>query len=124
MAKELCMTIPCEPGKEGEHLKGPIYQFDGTNSLEAYRCPHCGRTGPRRKPMERHMGLVMNIPAGCPVLKGEDIRRRKESAKWMEEERVTAMQKDTEELSDALFQMREREKFNRQDYIVPGAERH
>jgi hypothetical protein len=70
------------------------------------------------------MGLVMNIPAGCRVLKAEDERRRKETAKWIEEEREIVTQKDTEELSDALFQMREREKFNRQDCIAPGAERH
>lgn len=78
MAKELCITIPCEPGKPGEHLNGPIYIYDGSNSMAAYKCPHCGQTGPRIKPLRNHMGLTMNIPAGCRVLKAQDEARRKE----------------------------------------------
>lgn len=73
---ELFLTIPCTPGKSGDHLKGPIYIYDGKNSMEAYKCPYCGQTGPRREPIEKHMGLQMNNPASCKVLKAQDAKRR------------------------------------------------
>jgi len=110
LSKELEIVIPCEPGKIGEHLKGPIYVYDGKDSMNAYKCPHCGQTGPRRKPMERHMGLVMNIPAGCRILKAEDQRRRDELKKYFDETREAV----TENLSDALWMLREQAKINAQ----------
>lgn len=74
------ITIPCEP----DNKKGiePIYVFLGNDDTGAarceYKCPYCGMTGPRRSPMEKHMGLVMNVPAGCKVLIAQDEKRRSE----------------------------------------------
>jgi len=73
---ELCLTVPCEPGKSGGHLNGPVYIYDGIDSMNAYKCPHCGQTGPRREPIEKHMGLQMNNPASCKALKAQDDKRR------------------------------------------------
>ena len=74
---ELFLTIPCEPGKKGEHLNGPRYIYDGRDSMRAYQCPHCGQMGPRIRPLRDHMGLTPNKFAGCPVLKARDELRRK-----------------------------------------------
>lgn len=111
--KELCLTIPCETGKFAENE--PIHIFIGEDSTGAaqsqWQCPHCKRTFFRRKPCTHHMGLVMNIPAGCPVLKAQDEARRKELRKWLEETREIVYEK----LSDELFYLREQAKLNRQD---------
>jgi len=73
---ELFLTIPCEPGKRGDHLNGPIYIYDGRDSMRAYQCPHCGQTGPRIRPLRDHMGMTMNKKANCPILKAQDVARR------------------------------------------------
>jgi hypothetical protein len=64
--------------------------------------------------MSRHMGLVMNIPASCRVYKKQDADRRAELKKHMEETREKA-EPEIQSLSDGLWEIREREKMNRQD---------
>jgi hypothetical protein len=46
-------------------------------AITRYRCPHCGGMGPRRKPIERHMGMIPNVDDSCPVLLAVDQNRRK-----------------------------------------------
>jgi hypothetical protein len=41
-----------------------------------WRCPYCKMEFDRRKPCEKHMGLVPNLPAFCRVLINEDEVRR------------------------------------------------
>jgi hypothetical protein len=112
--KELCLTIPCEPGKPGGIE--PIHIFVGNDSTGAamtrWQCPHCKLVFYRRKPATKHMGLIMNIPAGCPVLVAQDDERRKSLRKWLDETREAV---DSDSLSDGLFFLREQEKINRQD---------
>lgn len=77
--KELCITIPCEPAKlwtdkDVRPLYVRIGEDDWGGDSMAYECPFCSQQHPRRKPMEKHMGMVMNIPAGCPVLHGNRER--------------------------------------------------
>lgn len=79
MPKTLELVIPCEPAG-GPELVRPIYLFIGFDDAGAarceYQCPHCGARGPRVQPMRRHMGMVMNVPACCPVLLAQDESRR------------------------------------------------
>ena len=78
--KELCLTIPCEPAS-GPDRVAPVLVYLGVDATGAvrceYKCPYCGQTGPRVKPLRNHMGLNMNIPASCRVLKQQDEQRRK-----------------------------------------------
>jgi hypothetical protein len=77
---ELFLSIPCEPASGPDRVR-PIYEFIGLDATGAarcqYRCPYCGQTGPRVKPLRNHMGLNMNIPASCRVLAEQDQARRK-----------------------------------------------
>ena len=67
----------------------PIHVYLGDDEIGAavtcWECPHCHARNPRRKPMTMHMGLVVNIPASCPVFKKEDERRRESLRKHSEE---------------------------------------
>ena len=89
------ITIPCELAKEpdrvaprlvyvGEDWTGAHGCYEGYREKAApvpaarclYECPYCGMRNPRRRPLANHMGLNMNIPASCPVLKRQDAARR------------------------------------------------
>lgn len=83
--KELCITIPCEPAKPWTDKDvRPLYvrigEDDWGGDLMAYECPFCAQQGPRRLPMEKHMGMDPGALVGCPVLKNnrerEDFVRR------------------------------------------------
>ena len=113
--KELCLTIPCEQAKPGGIE--PIHVFVGNDptgaAMTRWQCPHCKLLFHRRKPATKHMGLVMNIPAGCSVLMAQDAERRKSLRKWLNE--TVEFTSPDLSLSDELFFIREREKINRQD---------
>jgi len=86
MAEELCITIPCKPAKPWTDADvRPIHVFLGNDSTGAARtcwqCPYCKWQFYRRKSCEKHMGMVMNTPAGCPVLKAQDEARRADRKK-------------------------------------------
>lgn len=91
MAKEstLGLVIPCRVDGKKEGAVEPIHVFVGLDSTGAamteWRCPHCGMQGPRRKPLCRHMGLGMNVPASCRTLREQDDRRRlaRASRDWL-----------------------------------------
>lgn len=76
---DLELVIPCKPAS-GPDIVRPIYVFLGLDASGAarceYECPHCHGRGPRIKPVKKHMGMIMNEPASCPVLLAEDERRR------------------------------------------------
>src|SRR6267143_1717035 len=101
---ELFLTIPCEPGKRGDHLNGPIYIYDGRDSMRAYQCPHCGQTGPRIRPLRDHMGMTMNKKANerndlTFTLVGQDLSSPRTIAFWILENIHTA---PAEKLQSAL----------------------
>ena len=64
--------------------------------------------------MSKHMGLVMNIPASCPVFKKQDADRRASLRKHMEGTREK-VEPEIQPLSDGLLEVRERARMNRQD---------
>jgi hypothetical protein len=128
MSDELCLTIPC---KVDGAPKGPQPIYVGPP--KGYLCPHCGQSRQRHTTMSKHMGLVMNIPASCPVYKKKDQERRKSVHEHLEQvrqqgyddtwiwspEKLAEIQKTVREeiqpLSDGLLEVRERARMNRQD---------
>ena len=75
--KELCLTIPCEPAAGPDKVR-PVHIHLMVNGYadSRWQCPHCYQQYHRAKPCRWHMGMTMNIPAGCPVLKAQDESRR------------------------------------------------
>ena len=72
--KELCITIPCEPTKPWTDSDvRPLYIFLGNDSTGAarttYVCPFCELEMATGKACQKHMGMVMNVPPGCRVLR-------------------------------------------------------
>lgn len=106
--KELCLTIPCEPGTPD--LSPPIYPAkDGTLRWE---CPMCGLRFYRRKPCITHMGKVINHPHSCPTLKAEEDKRRAELRRHLAETRKEVGE-ESEPLSFGLSMIRNRERANK-----------
>jgi len=79
---DLGLTLPCQQAKPwAENDVRPIYVFLGDDSTGAartcYMCPFCEEYYRSRKACEKHIGMVMNVPAGCPVLKKTNSDRER-----------------------------------------------
>jgi hypothetical protein len=74
--KELCLTIPCEPGKPD--LVRPIHVSAIVNGYadSRWKCMFCGMQFHRASKARSHMGMIMNKPHSCTVLQAQDSARR------------------------------------------------
>jgi hypothetical protein len=128
------LVIPCRTANKWKPSDvRPEHVFLGNDATGAamtqWRCPHCKVLFERRKPCEGHMGMIMNKPAGCRVLKNLDEARREEGLRHQREMRaqeqredhsrqiMRAYRADTPEaaLSDELKEIRQRREMNEQD---------
>jgi len=106
---EIGLTIPCSQAEKWtKNDVRPLHVFLGNDTTGAARtcweCPFCKLQFLRRKPCEKHMGMVTNILPSCHALKSKDKTKETE----VRENFANLL------LSDELWEIRERNKINRQ----------